>query len=268
MIASRPYDRDELKARFESASPFPFFVIDDFLDADFASEVAAAYPSFEQARDIGREFSAVNEKRKVQITDSADFAPPVARLHELLASSAFLSDLEYITGIPALLSDPLLRGGGMHISGSQGRLDVHVDFNYQPEDELHRRLNILVYLNPEWHEEWGGALELWDPELRRAHHTLVPTFNRCVLFQTSETSYHGVTPIACPPDRARISFAGYYYTKEAPPGWDGRHHSTIFKARPGEVMSRNIAMPAERTKRAILSGLRRGKRKMKSLFGR
>ena len=128
-------------------------------------------------------------------------------------------------------------------------------------------LNILVYLNTEWPEAWGGALEIWDSAITRAHHTLVPRFNRCVLFATSEISYHGVTPIRCPPELARLSFAGYYYTKEAPEGWKGQHHSTIFKARPHEVMSRSLAMPAERLGRQLASYMRQAKRKIKRRLG-
>jgi Rps23 Pro-64 3,4-dihydroxylase Tpa1-like proline 4-hydroxylase len=259
-MSIRPWSRDELKASFDDASPFRFLVIDDFLEPAFAQAVCDGLPDFEAARAVGREFASVNEKRKVQISDPAEFSSPVARLNELLAGDEFLSDLEYITGIPRLLADAELRGGGIHITGPRGRLDVHVDFNLQEEDELHRRLNILVYLNPVWYEQWGGAIELWDPQLKRAHHTLLPVFNRCVLFETSEISFHGVTPTACPEGIERRSFAAYYYTREAPAGWDGSRHSTIFRARPHERLRRNLLMPAERISRRISRGLRRARR--------
>ena len=261
----RPLSRDELKERFDSATPFRFMMIDDFLEPEVAREVAAAVPTFEEARALGREFSAVNEKKKVQITDSAKFAPPIARLNRALASPEFRADLEYITGIPHLLADPKLRGGGIHVTGPQGRLDVHVDFNYREEDAIHRRLNILVYLNPEWDPSWGGAVELWDQDVKRCHVRVPPVLNQCVLFETSETSYHGVEPVGENAPRPRQSFAAYYYTKDAPPGWDGKTHSTVFRARPDEKLRKFVVVPAEK---AWVEGRRAVRKLRASLRGR
>ena len=245
MIASviRPVDSDTLRSDYAGATPFPFFKIDDFLDEAFAKEVAAAYPKYETARTMGREFDKLNERLKVQITERSKFPEPLQRLADALASQEWLDALEYITGIPKLLADPVLAGGGMHITGSGGRLDVHVDFNYIPDRGLHRRLNILVYLNPAWDETWGGHIELWDKDVKRCHHSFMPVMNRCVVFETSEISYHGVTPVTAPPLLTRQSYAAYYYTKEAPVTWDGKRHSTVFRARPTERLRKYVMMP-------------------------
>jgi Rps23 Pro-64 3,4-dihydroxylase Tpa1-like proline 4-hydroxylase len=106
------------------------------------------------------QFQAVNERKKVQISDASRFPPAVRKLHEALASPEFLADVSYITGIPRLLADPKLAGGGIHVTGPHGRLDVHVDFNLMEANGWHRRLNILVYLNPVWKPGWGGEIEL------------------------------------------------------------------------------------------------------------
>lgn len=243
----RPLDREALKQAFETATPFPHIVIDEFLEPDFAAEVAASFPSFEEARQKGFEFNFVRERRKIQVSDSAHFPAPVARLNEALASRSFLEDIEYITSIPNLLPDPALGGGGMHVTGSGGRLDVHVDFNFNEELNVHRRLNILIYLNPDWNPAWGGQVELWDPKVRTCHKSVVPQLNRCVLFQTSEISFHGVQPVSPDAHAPRQSFAAYYYTKDAPPAWDGEHHSTIFRARPDERLRRYVIVPVEQT---------------------
>src|SRR5262245_44429135 len=126
----QPFDRVALRQQFAQATPFPFVAIENFLDPVFASEVAAAYPNFEQATEFGRTFKTVNERRKVQITDAQLFSEPVRRLNDALASPEFLADLSYVTGIPNLLADEQLVGGGMHMTGPGGRLDVHVDFDY------------------------------------------------------------------------------------------------------------------------------------------
>ena len=171
--------------------------------------------------------------------------------------------LSTVFAIPKLLPDEELVGGGMHQTGARGHLDVHVDFNYIEERQLHRRLNILIYFNKGWKPEWGGNIELWDKDVKVCHHSFSPIFNRCVVFETSEISYHGVTAVHCPDDQTRKSFAAYYYTKEAPPHWDGTVHSTNFKARPDEVLKGNVLMPLERAGQRLRSAVADIKRKIK-----
>ncbi len=262
----RPFDRDVLRQQFASAGPFPFVKIDEFLDQAFAKEVAAAYPAFEVATKNGRTFQSVNERKKVQVTNVELFPQPVRRLNELLASKEFLSDLSHITGIPRLLADEELVGGGMHITGPGGRLDVHVDFNYIESRKLHRRLNLLIYLNPTWDEGWGGHIQLWDKDVKTCVQAFTPALNRCVIFETNEISFHGVVPVTPEAPFPRISFATYYYTLEAPAGWKGVSHSTIFKARPDERLRAYVLMPAQQVRASLSSGVRRMKRGARRLL--
>jgi len=259
----RPLDVEALRAQVQRARPFPFFAIDGFLEPAFAREVAASYPSFQDAERMGLRFATVNERNKVQITDSRVFPPAVARLNEALSSPEWLALLGRVMGIDALLADPELHGGGMHETGPRGHLDVHIDFNLIESSKLHRRLNILVFLNEGWPAEWGGELELWDQDVRERQHAFLPEFNRCVVFETSERSFHGVTAVRCPPDKTRKSFAAYYYTREPPAGWDGRSHCTIFRARPGETLKGAVQMPAEELGRKLRRGLDGLKRRLK-----
>jgi hypothetical protein len=240
---------------FRGAEPFPHIVIDQFIDAAAARAIAAEYPTFENARALGFSFSAVNERKKIQITDRDRFPPAVRQLSDFLASPSFLADLSTLTGIPNLLADEHLLGGGMHITGPHGRLDVHLDFNRGMND-LYRRLNLLLYLNPEWDEQWGGQIELWDTAVKHCHVSLAPVLARCVIFETSEISFHGVAPLKCPADRTRQSFATYYYTKE-PPAHGASMHGTIFRARPDEKLRQYVLMPAEQVTRGAADGVRR-----------
>lgn len=244
----RVIDRDTLWEQARSARPFPHIVMDNFLDPDFAHEVLRSWPSFEEASRIGTTYRSVNERLKVNVAESERFPPAAKELNRALASEEWMDSLSYIFGIPNLLADPELYGGGLHQTGPRGHLDVHVDFNYIEDRELHRRLNVLVFFNEPWETEWGGRLELWNSDVSECIHSLEPIFNRCVVFQTSEISFHGVTQVTCPPDKVRRSFAGYYYTKEAPPQWTGESHSTIFKPRPDE-WSKRPAMAINRARR-------------------
>ena len=264
----QPHNWEALRRQFLNAEPFPFVKIDNFLDLTFAKEVAAAYPSFEVAMERGRTFTAVNERRKIQVTDANNFPGPVAQLNKLIASPAFLTDLSYVTGIPNLLADEQLIGGGMHLTGPGGRLDVHVDFNFLQSRKLHRRLNLLLYLNPIWQDSWGGQIELWDGDVKQCREAFAPALNRCIIFETSNISFHGVAPVTSAASYPRISFAAYYYTREAPPNWNGKVHSTIFKARPGERFREFVLMPTERLQRGIVARVRNIQQKIKRLVAR
>src|SRR5947207_10659037 len=133
-----PIDRDALRSQFGNAKPVPWFKIDNFLKADFADACVADFPTYEQVQKMGVTFKNINEKGKFQVTDSALFPPALRRLHDLLADPQFLELMEYVTGMPRLLADEKLLGGGLHATGGRGHLDVHLDFNFIKDRELHR----------------------------------------------------------------------------------------------------------------------------------
>ena len=238
-------DLDALRDQFANAEPFGHVVIDQFLEEHLAREIEQALPSYQQALHVGTSFKTVNETRKVQIEDSRQYAPPVLALHDFLNGSDFRKSLGYICGIEDLLSDPKSNGGGIHQTGPGGRLDVHVDFNYLPELKAFRRLNLLLYLNSDWDETWGGHIELWDPDVKVCHRSVAPLLNRCLIFETNNISYHGVTRVECPPGHVRKSYSTYYYSNSPPADFTDDFHGTVFKARPNEKWKGRIWMPLE-----------------------
>jgi len=152
-------------------------------------------------------------------------------------SQVFLQFLQNLTGIEGLLPDPRLQGGGMHQIERGGRLGVHVDFNRHRTSKLDRRLNVLLYLNKDWSEDYGGHFEMWDRQMERCVQRVLPIFNRLVVFSTTETSWHGhPDPLTCPEDRTRKSLALYYYTNGRPDSEVAETHSTKFRTRPGETV--------------------------------
>ena len=146
-----------------------------------------------------------------------------------LNSGPFLAFLERLTGINGLIADPHLRGGGVHIIRRGGKLGIHADFNHHKRLKVFRRLNLLLYLNREWDEAWGGHLELWNRDKTRCCRRIAPVFNRTVIFDTSNFSYHGhPEPLECPQDESRKSLALYYYTVDCPHEIDREPHGTLF----------------------------------------
>lgn len=244
-----PVDTAELRRSFHGAQPFPFVVIDDFLKPALALEIMQSYPSYPEACRLGRSFEAVNERGKVQVTDASSFSAPLRRLNDLLQLPSFGKWLTEITAIENLRSDAELTGGGMHLMRRGSHLDVHTDFNRLPTRGWYRRLNVLIYLNDPWPEDWGGPLEIWDRDVRHCHQRIAPRLNRCIVFATSRASFHGVGAVHCPDGMTRKSFSTYYYTAERPEDQDGKVRDTVFRARPTERYKAYVLMPAERALR-------------------
>jgi 2OG-Fe(II) oxygenase superfamily len=259
-------DTARLHRTFVEAKPFPNVVIENFVEPAEARTIANAYPTFANARHMGFSFNAVNERRKVQVTDRARFPEAVGSLADRLVSPEFVEQLSAITGVPNLLADPTFFGGGMHVTGPHGRLDVHVDFNLF--GALYRRVNLLLYLNPQWREEWGGQIELWDAEVKHCGLRLTPDLGRCLIFEASDVSFHGVSPLKCPDDVARRSFAAYYYTDESPPAGIRNVHGTVFRARPDERLRELVLMPAEQAQRAVVETVKTVRRRARRLASR
>lgn len=221
--------------RFGSAKPFRHVVIDGFFAPDFAARLLDSFPPFERG-------NALNEAGlpglKSTVDQIATLGGAYAQLDSLIQTPAFLGWLGEVTGIAELKYDPHYFGGGTHENRPGQDLDVHIDFNRHPVTGWHRRLNLIVYLNPEWDPAWGGCLELHSdprqPDTDRIE-WVVPTFNRCVIFETTEHSWHGFTRIVAPPERpqlSRRSVALYFYSRERPAAELADTHSTIYVDRP------------------------------------
>lgn len=226
----------ELGAEFEHAGPFRHAVVDGFLDRAFCGELMAEFPRF----DTG---SATNERgeagRKAVHPKLSEIGPAYARFDRLMRSNEFLDAMSNLTGIPDLLYDPEYVGGGTHENLNGQDLDSHVDFNYHPTRGWHRRLNLIVFLNAEWDANWGGCLELLrDPLAPSGENcvtTVVPVANRAVVFETTESSWHGFRRIALPEGKhelSRRSIAVYFYTKERRPEETAVSHGTFYFQRP------------------------------------
>lgn len=226
---------ETLASEYRGATPFPHVVIDDFLDPDLAEEASAAFPIADD--EIWIHYSHYNSD-KHGLTKIDVIAEPMRSILMTLNSPSFLRHLEKLTGIEGLLADPDLEGGGLHQSQVGGYLNVHADFTVHPiRRDLRRRVNLLVYLNDDWKDEYEGHLELWSRDMKTCHARISPLLNRCVIFDTDVDSYHGVPePLRCPPDRTRNSMALYYYTFDE----SARLRPTNYRARPTDGSRRAL----------------------------
>jgi hypothetical protein len=223
---------ESLRSTYTAAAPFPHVVIDDFLPPEILEAVLAEFPG-PDAIDWKRFKDGTG--RKLASRDESQLGDTTLALMHHLNSSRFLTFLEKLTGIEGLIPDPYLEGGGLHQIERGGFLKIHADFNKHEKLKLDRRLNLLLYLNKDWPESYGGNLELWTPEMDSCQKKVLPIFNRCVVFSTTDFSFHGhPEPLTCPEDRARRSIALYYYSNGRPAEELSAPHSTLYKRRPGE----------------------------------
>jgi 2-oxoglutarate-Fe(II)-dependent oxygenase superfamily protein len=260
-----------LAERFREARPFPHVVIDGFLEPEVCRRVVGEFPAYDAERfrnEWGESGKAYHER-------VAGLGPAFRELHEALSSTAFLDFASCVSGIPNLLFDPEYFGGGTHENLHGMELDPHIDFNLHPVSKLHRRLNLLLYLNDEWCDDWGGALELHtNPWLHPALDETVrvsPVCNRCVIFETSDHSWHGFRRLALPEaerHRSRRSFALYLYTREVPPGPLIPHDITIYTDRPLPNHIRAGWTLSDDDIRELEALLGRRDRKLQYLYGR
>ena len=250
---------DAHREQFLAAEPFPHVVIDDFLPPSVLEAVLEEFPrpgrpgweQYDNAREV-----------KLALADAEQMGPATRHLLAEFNSGVFVDFLERLTDIPALIPDPHYDGGGLHQIRRGGYLKVHADFNRNSRLDLERRLNGILYLNEDWHEEYGGHLQIWDNEMTRCVEKVLPVFNRFLVFATLDTANHGhPDPLTCPPDRARRSMALYYYTSDRPAHEQSEQHTTLFRERPGERWTSSARQVAKRWVPPAVVDLARGVRR-------
>jgi hypothetical protein len=219
-------DPRALREQYAAAQPFPHAVMDGLFQDGVLEGVLADFPRPEE---MPARFDNATEK-KLGHTYETPVRDNVREFLWTMSSAPVLQFLEALTGIEGLIPDPYFGGAGPHQIVRGGFLKVHVDFNWHPLLRLDRRLNLLVYLNHDWREEYGGHLELWNRDMTRCERKVLPVFNRTVVFSTTDVSFHGhPEPLACPEGRTRKSVSFYYYTNGRPEAERSAPHDTIFR---------------------------------------
>ena len=240
-----------LVAAYAAARPFPHTYIDGLFPDPALEAVASEIPEAADASGCVPGAAACYRKvgthyRKSELHREA-MGPSTRQMFETLRSAHFVRFLEALSGIRGLVPDPGYEGSGVHLTGNGGVLAVHHDFNwmycahdalsgtysacsrprpyYQLEAasrserrvRLHRRVNVFIYLNRDWRDDFGGHLELWARNMSRCEQRILPSFGRFAVFSSTDFSFHGhPTPMRLPPGRMRRSIAFYYYTPHRP----------------------------------------------------
>ncbi len=205
-----------LKETFQCAEPFNHIVIDNFFNENVAHALVEEFPGLDSQTWYTYD-NAIEKKHAMNNWDR--FPKTTYQVFTYLNSPEFIRNLEEWTGIERLYPDIGLHGGGWHAHGRGGKLNVHLDYSIHPKLQLERRLNLIVYLTPGWKAEWGGGLQLWSHDAVNSSPSecikvVDNVFNRGVLFDTTQNSWHGLPdPIECPEGEMRRSLAVYYLSE-------------------------------------------------------
>jgi hypothetical protein len=206
--------------------PFSHIVIDDFFDPGAMDDVLTEIDALDQSKRYAKFLDRKTDHNKYAFFPDV-VGPNTARLAQCLNSGPFLAYLEKLTGISNLIADPSYFGGGLHWIDNGGYLEVHADFNHLKQYNLERRINLLLYFNKNWKDEYNGHLEMWDRATMTKRKAVAPVFNRSVIFSTVKEALHGhPTPLSAPPGIARRSLALYYYTNTWNPAEQA--HTTLY----------------------------------------
>ncbi|MBC7950116.1 MAG: 2OG-Fe(II) oxygenase [Chitinophagaceae bacterium] len=219
----------QLQDAFRTIPPIRHLVIDNFLESSIAHSIYTHFPKMDA---MNTHYKGINEK-KAEHSDFTKLDQSFDRLHKELSSPSFINWLQTVTGIPHLETIEDRLGYGLHQGANNSFLDIHIDYNLHPIKKLYRKLNLIIFFNEVWENNWGGHLELWDAGVKNCIQSIQPTFNRCVIFECSNVSYHGYNMITVPEEITRKSCYQYYFI----PVTDSvSFHDTIFKPRPQESL--------------------------------
>jgi Rps23 Pro-64 3,4-dihydroxylase Tpa1-like proline 4-hydroxylase len=199
----------------EYNEPFQYFVIDNFFEESIAEMLSGEFPEY--TSDKWFSYNNPLEVKKT-INNWYEFPPETYKFFTYLNSNFFVEQVKKLTGTNNLYCDQGLHGAGWHIHGQGGKLNLHLDYEIHPKLDLLRKYNLIIYLSKDWNPDWGGNLEFWShdeknnsPKERKS--VVECKFNRAVLFDASQNSWHGFPdPINCPLDKYRKSIAMYYLT--------------------------------------------------------
>ena len=217
------------------SEPYKHLVIDNALRPDLADQCLAGFPSVKDATWEYANDDDIEIKYRTTWKSEFDIPDAIVDAVRILNSSLFLTAMADRIEIPKLVPDPYFTGGGLNMMMKGGLLDVHVDGNYHDATGLNRRLNAILFLNPEWQPAWGGEFGVYDTQGKDCLKRVAPLHNRLVIFDSHDFSFHGLPdPINFPEGKPRRSIILYYYTKAARPSMQiavEEPHSALWRKR-------------------------------------
>jgi hypothetical protein len=218
-------DTKRLNNIFVGTPPYPMIVLDNFLPTDIALKLN------EECNTIPDQYWTTFDRRGSHMKECKQLhvAPEAYKFVNEMHSALGMEWLTKITGITDLIPDPYLVGAGYSRAYTGDTLQLHTDFNWNDQLRLHRMASFIVYLNPDWKEEWGGALEFTDFDRKETIQKIPTMFNRAVIWRHHKRGFHGFPePMHCPADQTRNTFRLFFYYSDANYKDDDRPHRSLY----------------------------------------
>ena len=192
--------------------PFPHILASNILPVHIAKRAESEFFNFDKLINTGG-YRYGNLHKNFNTLD--EIPKTIKEIIIFFYSDNFLNFLGEKFSLKNIIPDWRLWGGGMHTSSRGGHLTIHSDYIYQRKTNTRRVINLLLYLNSDWKDEWRGEIELWDKKMTKKVKSLSPLLNNILIFRTDKDSNHGYPdPLLCPENTTRKSIALYYYVKE------------------------------------------------------
>lgn len=208
-------DLKAMTERFKAGKPFNHIVIDNFWRPEIAQELVAEFPDYNSDVWTAHYHNPLEDKKACNHWDR--FPKTTYQAFDYLNGDGFTNIVEHITDTWGIKNDVGLHGGGWHCHHKGGKLNIHLDYSIHPKLKLERHFNLIIYMTPNWNPKWGGGLEFWSSDENgkpiECSTTVENKFNRAVIFDTTQNSWHGLPEqLNCPEGINRQSLAIYYLT--------------------------------------------------------
>lgn len=238
---------EQLAAEFAMPGRIGSCKIENLLSPELAHEIHLSFPSSEKMM-LKR---SIKENKHVAAQMDA-FAPVLEEAVYAFQDPRVLEQISRITALNSLEPDIDLYAGGISAMSKGAYLRPHLDNSHDKSRGRYRVLNLLYYVTPNWQQEFGGSLQLWDEGPRGSPRTISSAFNSLVLMITNKESWHSVNEVLH--DDRRCCISNYYFSRKSPNELD-YFHATSFRSEPGEIVA-DLVMRADNALRtAVLNAL-------------
>jgi len=194
----------KFKSQFNATSkPFRYAYIDNFLKENECDSFANSYPPEENKtwyifRDEIHGEKNVFERGMLGISNVESLPKQALAIINELNSNTFIEILREMTSLDNLVKDShneIGQWAGIRAMKSGAYQSIHSDARKHPHLGLEKRITLVGYLNKEWTPEHKGNTEIWNNDMTECIDTVQPLYNRVLIFENTEKSYHGVPEV-------------------------------------------------------------------------
>lgn len=192
-------------------NPYKIWIIDNFMTTEVINKINQEWlendaKQWHSGRAMVGGKTNILENKMLSISTITDMPSYIATICKQLHSDQMTELVSNITKIKGLITDHTMRWSGMRVMTKGSYQLIHSDARKHPDNGLRKEITCLLYLNKDYNRSsHEGCLEIWNDDVSKCIHKIEPLNNRFIMFQNSDTSYHGVPVVK--KDRKAILFS-------------------------------------------------------------